>query len=135
MSDPAAVVREFCEVLSRHDPVAVRPYLTDDAVYQNVGMAANVGADAVIADLTNQYAMFPDRYRFDILHLAVAGEVVMTERVDHLAGPGMTLSLPVMGTFEVLDGRVARWTDYFDSALIAKILGGEDVSGLVPGSL
>lgn len=132
MKDPEALVRQFCDVLSKHDPEAVRPYLTDGAVYHNVGMAQNVGAEAVITDLTNQYGMFPDAYRFDIKHLAVHGDVVLTERVDHLEGPVMKMAIPVMGTFVVEDGRIARWTDYFDSALIGKIVGGEDTTGLIP---
>lgn len=132
MRDAEELVREFCDVLSKHDPEAVRPYLTDDAVYHNVGMAQTVGADAVIADLTNQYGLFPDTYRFDIKHLAVRENVVLTERIDYLEGPAMQMAIPVMGTFVVDDGRIARWTDYFDSALIGKILGGEDTAGLIP---
>jgi limonene-1,2-epoxide hydrolase len=132
LSDPAEVVRQFCELLSQRDVDAVRPHLSADAVYQNVGMAASVGADAIVADLANQYSMFPETYRFDIKHLAVDGGVVMTERIDYLEGPGMKMALPVMGTFVVKDGLIARWTDYFDSALIGKILGGEDIGGLIP---
>lgn len=134
MADPADVVRDFCDVLTKRDPEAVRAHLTADAVYQNVGMAASVGADAVIADLTNQYGMFPETYRFEIKHLAVNGDVVLTERMDYLAGPAMNLAIPVMGAFVVREGKIARWTDYFDSALIGKILGGDDVSGLIPSS-
>jgi limonene-1,2-epoxide hydrolase len=134
LSDPAEVVRRFCDVLSGRDAGAVRPLLTDDAVYQNVGMAASAGVDAVVADLTNQYSMFPDEYRFEIKHLAVNGNTVLTERIDYLAGPGMKMALPVMGTFVVDGDRVSRWTDYFDSALIGKILGGEDIEPLIPPS-
>ena len=134
MSDPAEVVREFCELLSKQDAEAVRPQLSADAVYHNVGMAASVGPDAIVADLANQYAMFPETYRFEIKHIAVSGGVVMTERVDYLEGPGMKMALPVMGTFVVKDGLIARWTDYFDSALIGKILGGEDIAGLIPAA-
>ena len=132
MSDPIDVVRRFCAALSGRDTEAVRPLLTDDAVYQNVGMAANVGVDAVVADLTNQYSMFPEEYRFDIKHVAVNGNVVLTERIDHLAGPAMKLVLPVMGTFVVDGGRISRWTDYFDTGLVAKMMTGEDYSALVP---
>lgn len=134
MSDPIEVVRRFCETLSRRDAAAVRPMLTDEAIYQNVGMAANVGADAVVADLANQYTMFPEEYRFEIKHVAAHGNVVLTERVDHLAGPGMKMALPVMGAFVVDGDRIVRWTDYFDSALIGKILGGEDIGPLIPPS-
>jgi limonene-1,2-epoxide hydrolase len=132
LPDPAEVVREFCELLSKRDAEAVRPHLTADAVYHNVGMAASTGPDAIVADLANQYTMFPETYRFDIKHLAVNDGVVLTERVDFLEGPGMKLALPVMGTFVVKDGLIARWTDYFDSALIAKILAGEEIESLIP---
>ena len=132
MSDPAEVVREFCELLTKHDAEAVRPHLSAGAVYQNVGMAPSIGPDAIVADLANQYTMFPETYRFEIKHLAVNDGVVLTERIDYLEGPGMKMALPVMGAFVVKDGLIARWTDYFDSALIGKILGGEDTGGLIP---
>jgi limonene-1,2-epoxide hydrolase len=132
LSDPAEVVLRFCELLSERDAQGVRSHLATDAVYQNVGMAASVGSDAIVADLANQFTMFPQTYRFEIKHLAVKGDVVLTERVDYLEGPGMKMALPVMGTFVVKEGRIARWTDYFDSALIGKILGGEDIGDLIP---
>jgi limonene-1,2-epoxide hydrolase len=47
---------------------------------------------------------------------------------------GSLHGVPVMGTFVVEDGLIARWTDYFDTGLIAKMLRGEDYTGLVPGS-
>jgi limonene-1,2-epoxide hydrolase len=38
-----------------------------------------------------------------------------------------------MGTFVVGDdGKITRWTDYFDVNLIVKLLQGEDISALVP---
>jgi limonene-1,2-epoxide hydrolase len=39
-----------------------------------------------------------------------------------------------MGAFEVRDGKISRWTDYWDSALVVKMLSGEGVSALVPGT-
>jgi limonene-1,2-epoxide hydrolase len=132
LTDPAEVVLRFCNLLSERDAEAARSHLAADAVYQNVGMAASIGADAIVADLANQFTMFPQTYRFEMKHVAVNGDLVLTERVDYLEGPGMKMALPVMGTFVVKDGLIARWTDYFDSALIGKILGGEDVEDLIP---
>jgi limonene-1,2-epoxide hydrolase len=37
----------------------------------------------------------------EIVYLAVTGNVVLTERVDHLIIDGKTLDAPGMGTFEV----------------------------------
>ena len=42
------------------------------------------------------------------------GNVVLTERVDVFVLPTTTIELPVMGTFEVRDGKIAAWRDYFD---------------------
>ena len=54
------------------------------------------------------------RVDVDIHHLLVDGPVVMTERVDHFVKDGKTASLPVMGVFELEDGRIRAWRDYFD---------------------
>jgi limonene-1,2-epoxide hydrolase len=51
---------------------------------------------------------------FRVLHIAAAGDVVLTERVDVFVLPGKIIELPVMGTFELRDGRIAAWRDYFD---------------------
>jgi hypothetical protein len=37
-------------------------------------------------------------------------------------------------TFVVTDGKISRWTDYWDTALPVKMMTGEDVSALVPAS-
>jgi limonene-1,2-epoxide hydrolase len=100
-------------------------------VYHNVGMAASTGLADVLANIEGQWAMF-DVYEFDILNLSVSGDVVLTERVDTIGGGGARWPLPVMGTFVVTDGKISAWRDYFDSALIGKLMGGEDVTGLVP---
>ena len=39
----------------------------------------------------------------------------MTERVDVLKLPDKSFELPVMGTFEVSDGTIKAWRDYFDT--------------------
>jgi len=39
---------------------------------------------------------------------------VMTERVDVFKLPGKSFELQVMGTFEVRDGKISAWRDYFD---------------------
>ena len=48
MSNPVDVVREFCALMERRDPDALRPLLADNAVYQNVGMPAFAGVDAIV---------------------------------------------------------------------------------------
>lgn len=134
MSAPIDVVREFCALMEQRDPKALRPFLAHDAVYQNVGMPASVGPDAIVENLGAQFAMFPDAYAFEIVNIAVDGPVVLTERLDYIQAPdGSKPAVPVMGTFVVGDdGKITRWTDYFDVNLTVKLLQGEDISSLVP---
>jgi limonene-1,2-epoxide hydrolase len=48
------------------------------------------------------------------VNIAADGPVVMTERVDVFQLPAKTFELPVMGIFEVGDGTIKAWRDYFD---------------------
>lgn len=127
------VVQQFCDLAAKRDPDLLRPLLADDVVYQNVGMTPVTGIEDVLANLASQFEMFPDTYEFQTINCVGEGDVVMNERLDKLAGPnGVTVALPVMGTFVVKDGKIARWTDYWDSGLIGKMMAGEDCSPLLP---
>ena len=136
MSNPVDVVREFCALMEQRNSEALRPLLADDAVYQNVGMPAFIGAEAIVDNMGAQFSMFPDAYAFEIVNIASDGPVVLTERLDYIQAPdGTKPGVPVMGTFVVDDdGKIARWTDYFDLSLTIKLLQGEDISALVPAA-
>ena len=133
MADPIDVVQAFCDAMSKRDAEALREFLADGVVYQNTGMPAKEGVEDVLADLAGQFAMFPDTYEYRMVNIAGDGEVVLTERVDMINGfDGSVHGVPVMGTFVVRDAKITRWTDYFDTGLIGKMLSGEDYTGLVP---
>jgi limonene-1,2-epoxide hydrolase len=133
VSTPQQVVEEFCALMVQRDADALRPYLARDAVYQNTGRSAVSGLEAVLENLAGQFERFPDSYEYRMLNIASDGGVVLTERQDMIRGPDGSLhAVPVMGAFVVEDGRIVRWTDYWDTTLPAKMLGGEDYRDLVP---
>ena len=136
MSAPVDIVRKFCDLMEKRDAEALRPLIADDAVYQNVGMPASSGVDAIVENMAAQFSMFPDAYAFEIVNMASDGPVVLTERLDYIqALDGSKPAVPVMGTFVVgEDGKITRWTDYFDVSLTVKLLQGEDISALVPAT-
>lgn len=126
-------MQSFCDLMAQRDVEALRPLLADDVVYQNTGMAAASGLGSVLESLAAQFAMFPDSYEYRTMNAVAEGDIVMNERIDMIKGPeGIVHGLPVMGTFTVRNGKIARWTDYWDSALIVKMVSGEDYSALVP---
>jgi limonene-1,2-epoxide hydrolase len=131
--DPKQLVQEFCDLMVKRDTEALRPYLATDAVYQNAGMAAAKGIEEVLQNMAAQFGMFADSYEYRTVNAVAEGNVVMNERLDCVRGPSGTVhELPVMGTFVVRDGKIARWTDYWDMGLMGKMMAGEDTSELVP---
>jgi limonene-1,2-epoxide hydrolase len=134
MPNAASIVREFCDLMVKRDVESLRPLLADDAVYQNTGMEATSGVEAILANLGGQFSAFPDSYEYRMQNLTAAENVVLTERLDMIRTPTGVQGVPVMGAFVVHDGKITRWTDYWDTSLPAKMMSGEDVGPLVPAS-
>jgi len=117
-TDPAELVTEFCALWANPDLETILSYFTDDAVYHNIPMAPAEGLAAIRALLP---MMLDGMAGIDfVIHRQVAqGNLVMNERTDVMRRTnGGRLELPVMGTFEVRDGRIAAWRDYFDLATV-----------------
>ena len=131
MATAGDVVRDFCAAIDRKDLAEVESLLDENVVYHNVGSEPALGREASLAVVKFQFDMF-DPIAFHIRNLAEDGDTVLTERVDEITANGVTAPVPVMGTFEIRDGRIVQWRDYFDMGLTGKLMGGEDVSSLLP---
>lgn len=112
------IVRRFCELWStldlNGDLKPLLDFFTDDAVYHNIPVDPVVGVEG-IRSTVHMFSAGVDHMEFRVLGIAADGPTVMTERVDAFTlADGRTIELPVMGTFEVKDGRIAAWRDYFD---------------------
>ena len=110
---PAEIVADFCAAWTRLDLDELLGYFTPDAVYHNIPVAPVVGVDAIRATM-QMFTTGVERIEFRVNNIAATGNVVLTERVDVFVQPERTIELPVMGTFEVVDGKIAAWRDYFD---------------------
>ena len=120
--------RRKCKVRSRwyadsvlHGPRTRRhelaEFFTDDAVYHNIPLQPVAGRDDIentIATVIRPGRTGIDSIDFRVINIAANGPVVMTERVDVFTLPGKSFELPVMGTFEISDGKIKAWRDYFD---------------------
>jgi limonene-1,2-epoxide hydrolase len=131
MGTPADVVGEFCAAMDHKDLAAVDALLAEDVVYHNVGSEPAVGREATLAAVKFLFDMF-DPIKFRLRNIAVDGDAVLTERVDEITANGITAPVPVMGTFEIRDGRIVAWRDYFDMTLTGKLMSGEDASAVLP---
>ncbi|MFD8000404.1 limonene-1,2-epoxide hydrolase family protein [Streptomyces mirabilis] len=64
-----------------------------------------------------------DGILWEIHRQIASGGVVMNERTDTLHSWGRATPVRVMGVFEVSDGPITGWRDYFDMAEVNRALG------------
>lgn len=112
---PIRVVESFLRALEANDTERVASMLADDAVYQNVPLPADRGKAAIMRTLKSFQRVITN-VEIRIKNIAAHDGTVLTERVDILSGPFVYLDIWVCGTFEVRDGKIALWRDYFDLA-------------------
>jgi limonene-1,2-epoxide hydrolase len=112
--DPTRIVEAFCDAWTRLDLDEITGYLTPDAHYHNIPVDPVDGVDA-IREFIAGFTAGVSEVAFEIRHIVASGDVVLTERLDVFRfEDGRTIELPVMGTFELRDGKIAAWRDYFD---------------------
>jgi limonene-1,2-epoxide hydrolase len=117
MSSAEEVVRDFCAAASTRDAAVLRAFFSDDVVYHNIPMEPAEGIDATMA-VIDMFLGMCDALEFEVHHLASDGTTVLTERTDIFTINGKSAPLPVMGAFQVVDGKITAWRDYFDMAQV-----------------
>src|SRR5258705_6924252 len=118
MESPIEVVRRFCAAWSDNiGPVELAAFFTADSASPNIPLAPVAGREAIANTIASFIRPGPpgiERIEFRVINIAADGPVVMTERVDVFTLPDKSFELPVMGTFEVSDGKIKAWRGYFD---------------------
>jgi len=119
VSDPRATVDAFRQAWKRADLDALYALMTDDIFYHNIPRAPIVGLGAV--------KRYVDGYierngalitvDWDVKNIAANGNTVFVERISRLEwANGRRTECPIVGVFDVRDGKIAAWRDYFDKA-------------------
>jgi limonene-1,2-epoxide hydrolase len=112
-TDNERLVEEFCVAWAKRDVDGILAYFTSDAVYHNIPLDPAVGLDAIRAVL-EMFVPPADEIEFVIHKIMSDGDTVVTERTDRFVTNGKSIALPVAGVFELRDGKIAAWRDYFD---------------------
>ncbi len=111
-SENIRTVETFLDALADDDLDTASAALAEDLVYQNVGLPTIYGRSAAIG----LFRKMSGRAAFDVkIHrIAADGAAVLTERTDVLSWGPLRLQFWVCGVFEVHNGRITLWRDYFD---------------------
>jgi limonene-1,2-epoxide hydrolase len=106
------VVEGFLNALQDADYEAAEAALDDNLVYENVGLPTIHGR----AGALRPFRLMEGRAAFEVkIHrVAADGAAVLTERTDALILGPLRLQFWVCGVFEVHNGRITLWRDYFD---------------------
>jgi limonene-1,2-epoxide hydrolase len=114
MSRNQQIVRDFVAAFNANDLGRVMAFFSEDAVYHNIPVAPVKGTAAIRAVIQGFMGM-ASKVDWIVHQLAeTAVGVVLTERTDRFLIKDKWVELPVMGAFELKDGRIAAWRDYFD---------------------
>jgi len=124
--DNAHTVEVFLSALQDEDFDNAGAVLDDNLVYENVGFPTIRGRARAIKLFRGMQGKA--RFEVKIHRIAVNGASVLTERTDVLVVGPVRLQFWVCGVFEVRDGRITLWRDYFDmfdftKAVVRGVLG------------
>ena len=121
MPSNSEIVREFVEAWSTLDAEKLADYFTEDGCYYNMPTQPVKGREAVRGFIQNFLANWTDT-QWDILNMAEAGDVVFCERLDRTKTTAGDVDLPCLGVFEMQDGKIKEWRDYFDLGTFMKAM-------------
>jgi limonene-1,2-epoxide hydrolase len=115
VTDPNAeeIVNRFLATWDRGDVEDWLGFFAEDAVWHNMPMEPAVGIDAIRKMLV-EFGGAMEGLHAEVHVQLSDGQYVMHERTDHFSLGGQVVALPICGVFEIVNGRIKSWRDYFD---------------------
>ncbi|MGE2836681.1 limonene-1,2-epoxide hydrolase family protein [Mycobacterium sp. SMC-4] len=111
--DNADIVQSFLFALADSDLDTVESLAAPELLWQNVGLPSLRGRDRIMKLLRRS----EDRMGFAVKFHSIAaeGDTVLTERTDAIIFGPLRLQFWVCGRFEIRNGQITLWRDYFDA--------------------
>ncbi len=119
MADNESIIRSFIEAGSRLDPAELASYFAEDGVYYNMP-AQPVGGRENVEKMIAGFTAAWTETDWEIVNVVAAGDLVVAERVDRTRAGDKSVDLPCVGIFELENGKIKIWRDYFDMGTYAK---------------
>lgn len=125
---PEQVVDEFIKAVTSGGWERAAELAADDIVYENIGFGPT-SLDPALPTINGAAAMVEflspmQDADWTVHRQQQLGNVVVNERTDRFTFGGARIELPVAGIFEVVDGRITLWRDYFETSVMTEQLSG-----------
>ena len=125
---PEETVNAFIKAITSGDRDGAGALVADDLVYENIGFAPTALVEALPTvhgrDAMLDFLAAMQDADWTIHRSQELGQVVVNERTDRFTFGATRIEIPVAGIFEVVDGRITLWRDYFDAAVMTQQLSG-----------
>ncbi len=122
MSDHQQIIIDFMATVNANNIDRIMEFFDPYCFYHNVPLEPVTGTEA-IRDVLMSVLSISTEVEWTIHNIAeTAGGHVMTERMDAFLMSGKWARLPVMGIFEIENGKITSWRDYFDANQMAQML-------------
>jgi len=117
-ASPILLVERFLQLMSVKDIDGAAELLAQDVVYENVGLPTVRGRDRVRRLGKATLGLAGAGFEVYTHTISANGSTVLTERTDVLKFRRLRVQFWVCGRFDVRDGQIVLWRDYFDQANI-----------------
>lgn len=111
---PEDIVRDTLNALALRDVDTAVSNLHENIEWINVGFPAVRGRRRVGGAFRRMFGLRSVDFSVQFLHVSSSGNVVMTERFDEIALGRFHSTFWVCGRFDIVDGQIIVWRDYFD---------------------
>lgn len=111
--NPLATVNAFMQHIESKDIDSAVALLADDVSYENMPIDPISGRDAV-RQVLEGFLQPAVHVEWRVLREWEVGGTVINERLDRFQIGDGWLELPVAGFFQVENGLITLWRDYFD---------------------
>jgi limonene-1,2-epoxide hydrolase len=118
---PKETIERLMAAFEALDFEALYALVSQDIVYQNMPQQP-IRGKAALRKLFDGFGNVSE-IRFELLNMAVNGDVILTEHRDHLVINGRSCVVPMMTSFTLKDGLVAQWREYYDLPTFERQLG------------
>ncbi len=126
--DTGGDVAAFIAAFTNGEPARAAELAADDIVYDNIGLGST-SFESIVPTINGRQAMLeflaPLQDVDWVIHRQISsGSLVINERRDKMTFGGAQVDLPVLGVFEVVDGKITMWRDYCDLRTITAQVSG-----------
>ena len=119
MSDNVQTIKAFIAAWSNLDVDELVGYFCEDGIYYNMPAKPVQGHEKLKLFIEGFIAKWT-KTTWETLNIIGEGNVVIVERLDRTEVGDIKVDLPCCGVFEMEEGKIKIWRDYFDMGTYTK---------------